>query len=157
MRFDESENYWFMIKGGAGPCGPNSEIYYDFGASIGCGQPDCSPPTHDCGRFLEIWNLVFMALYQEEDGKTRRPLPQKNVDTGAGLERWSPVLLWQNQVDWQGNPKQWDEPAEHLRDRPLPTHPRAVEQLPASHTTTRRTSRSARCELSRSIHVQRPS
>ena len=110
VRFDESENYWFMIKGGAGPCGPNSEIYYDFGANIGCGQPDCSPPTHDCGRFLEIWNLVFMALYQEEDGKTRRPLPQKNVDTGAGLERWSPVLLWQNQVDWQGNPKQWDSP-----------------------------------------------
>ena len=76
VRFDESENYWFMIKGGAGPCGPNTEIYYDFGANIGCGQPDCSPPTHDCGRFLEIWNLVFMSLYQEEDGKTRRPLPK---------------------------------------------------------------------------------
>ncbi len=110
VRFDESENFWFMIKGGAGPCGPNTEIYYDFGPEIGCGQADCSPPTHDCGRFLEIWNLVFMALYQEEDGKTRRPLPMRNVDTGAGLERWSPVLLWQNQVDWQGNPKQWESP-----------------------------------------------
>ncbi|HEX5140437.1 MAG TPA: alanine--tRNA ligase, partial [Dehalococcoidia bacterium] len=110
VRFDESENYWFMIKGGAGPCGPNSEIYYDFGPEIGCGRPDCSPPTHDCGRFLEIWNLVFMDQYQEEDGKTRRPLPQKNVDTGAGLERWAPVYMWQNMVDWQGNPKRWAEP-----------------------------------------------
>ncbi len=110
VRFDESENYWFMIKGGAGPCGPNSEIYYDFGPEQGCGQPDCSPPTHDCGRFLEIWNLVFMSLYQEEDGKTRRPLPMRNVDTGGGLERWAPVYMWQNSVDWQGNPKQWATP-----------------------------------------------
>jgi alanyl-tRNA synthetase len=110
VRFDESENYWFMIKGGAGPCGPNTEIYYDFGADQGCGQPDCAPPTHDCGRFLEIWNLVFMALYQEEDGKTRRPLPMRNVDTGAGLERWSPVDMWQHGIDWQGNPKRWERP-----------------------------------------------
>ena len=84
VRFDESENYWFMIKGGAGPCGPNTEIYYDFGAEHGCGEADCSPPTHDCGRFLEIWNLVFMALYQEEDGKTRRPLPMRH----RALLRW---------------------------------------------------------------------
>jgi alanyl-tRNA synthetase len=113
VRFDESENYWFMIKGGAGPCGPNTEIYYDFGTEHGCGKPDCTPPLHtppDCGRFLEIWNLVFMSLYQEEDGKTRRPLPMRNVDTGAGLERWLPVYMWQNQVDWQGNPKKWDAP-----------------------------------------------
>jgi alanyl-tRNA synthetase len=110
VRFDESENFWFMIKGGAGPCGPNTEIYYDFGPEQGCGDPGCSPPTHDCGRFLEIWNLVFMALYQEEDGKTRRPLPMQNVDTGAGLERWSPVHMWQAGIDWQGNPKQWKHP-----------------------------------------------
>ena len=51
-----------------------------------------------------------MALYQEEDGKTRRPLPMRNVDTGAGLERWAPVYMWQNGVDWQGNPKRWDSP-----------------------------------------------
>ncbi|HEU0072735.1 MAG TPA: alanine--tRNA ligase [Dehalococcoidia bacterium] len=110
VRFDESENYWFMIKGGAGPCGPNTEIYYDFGAEQGCRQPGCSPPTHDCGRFLEIWNLVFMALYQEEDGRTRRPLPMQNVDTGAGLERWAVVHMYQDGIDWQGNPKQWDAP-----------------------------------------------
>jgi alanyl-tRNA synthetase len=110
VRFDESENFWFMIKGGAGPCGPNTEIYYDFGADQGCGAADCSPPMHDCGRFLEIWNLVFMALYQEEDGKTRRPLPMQNVDTGAGLERWSPVHMWQEGIDSQGQPKQWERP-----------------------------------------------
>src|SRR5688572_3517398 len=113
VRFDESENYWFMIKGGAGPCGPNTEIYYDFGAEHSCGKPDCSPPLHtppDCGRFTEIWNLVFMSLYQEEDGKTRRPLPKKNVDTGGGLERWLPVYMWQNSVDWQGRPREWRNP-----------------------------------------------
>jgi alanyl-tRNA synthetase len=113
VRFDESENYWFMIKGGAGPCGPNTEVYYDFGPEHSCGKPDCKPPLHtppDCDRFLELWNLVFMAEYQEEDGKTRRPLPMKNVDTGAGLERWQPVLLWQKSVDWQGNPKRWQSP-----------------------------------------------
>ncbi len=107
IRFDESENYWFMIKGGAGPCGPNSEIFYDFGADQGCGEPGCTPPTHDCGRFLEIWNLVFMALYQEEDGKTRRPLPMQNVDTGAGIERWAVVDMYQHGRDWQGEPKVW--------------------------------------------------
>jgi alanyl-tRNA synthetase len=110
VRFDESENYWFMIKGGAGPCGPNTEIYYDFGADQGCGEPGCSPPTHECGRFLEIWNLVFMALYQEEDGKTRRPLPMQNVDTGGGLERWAVVDLYQQGIDWQGRPHEWSSP-----------------------------------------------
>ena len=110
IRFDESENYWFMIKGGAGPCGPNSEIFYDFGADQGCGELGCTPPTHDCGRFLEIWNLVFMALYQEEDGKTRRPLPMRNVDTGAGIERWAVVDMYQHGRDWKGAPKPWDAP-----------------------------------------------
>jgi alanyl-tRNA synthetase len=113
VRFDESENYWFMIKGGAGPCGPNTEIYYDFGEQFSCGQPDCKPPHHtppDCNRFMEIWNLVFMALYQEEDGKTRRPLPMQNVDTGGGLERWPTVHMYQAGIDWRGEPKQWESP-----------------------------------------------
>src|SRR5581483_9608142 len=62
-----------------------------------------------CRRFLELWNLVFMTLYQDEDG-SRRPLPQRNVDTGAGLERWSAPLMWEAGVDWQGNPKRWEAP-----------------------------------------------
>jgi alanyl-tRNA synthetase len=110
VRFNESENYWFMIKGGAGPCGPNSEIYYDFGPEHGCGQPDCAPPLHDCGRFIELWNLVFMSLYQEEDGVTRRPLPMKNVDTGGGLERWPMAYMFERMLDWRGRPKEWDRP-----------------------------------------------
>ena len=109
VRFDESENYWFMIKGGAGPCGPNTEVYYDYGVDQGCRQPDCAPPTHDCGRFVELWNLVFMTLFQDEEGR-RTPLPLQNVDTGAGLERWLAPLMWQGGIDWQGKPKRWTQP-----------------------------------------------
>jgi alanyl-tRNA synthetase len=83
LRYGEEEgNYW--LSGDVGPCGPCSELHYDFGEQYGCG-PDCEP-KHDCGRFLEIWNLVFMTFMQHEDG-TRTPLAQKNIDTGAGLER----------------------------------------------------------------------
>ncbi len=111
-RFGEKENYWFA--GPVGPCGPNSEINYDFGADLGCLRPDCRPNCENplpagsgtCDRFLELWNLVFMTLYQAEDG-SRTPLPQKNVDTGAGLERWPVPLLWEGGVDWRGRPKQW--------------------------------------------------
>ncbi|MGB6836976.1 MAG: alanine--tRNA ligase, partial [Dehalococcoidia bacterium] len=88
MRYGEDENYWF--SGETGPCGPCSEIHYDFGPQTGCGQPDCQP-SHTCGRFVELWNLVFMTYYQQEDG-SRTPLPKKNIDTGAGLERWAVVL-----------------------------------------------------------------
>ena len=88
LRYSEADgNYW--LSGDIGPCGPCSEIFYDFGEELGCG-PDCEP-KHDCPRFLEIWNLVFMAFYQEAPGK-RTPLPKKNVDTGAGLERITRVL-----------------------------------------------------------------
>ncbi len=108
-RYGEKENYWFM--GAVGPCGPNTEINYDFGADQGCGRPDCHPnceePMPDgsgpCDRFIELWNLVFMTLFQAEDG-SRRDLPQRNVDTGAGLDRWAMPLLWQAGTDWQGNP-----------------------------------------------------
>jgi alanyl-tRNA synthetase len=102
-------NYWFM--GPVGPCGPNTEIYYDFGPYDGWRQHDCDPQCDepDCRRFLELWNLVFMTLFQDEDG-SRRPLPQRNVDTGAGFERWPVPLLWQQSVDWQGKPKQWKQP-----------------------------------------------
>jgi len=84
----EEGNYWY--SGDVGPCGPCSEIYYDFGADTGCGQPDCQP-SHDCGRFLEIWNIVFMAFNRQADG-TQMALPAPNIDTGAGLERIASVL-----------------------------------------------------------------
>ncbi len=87
-RFGEEHNYWF--SGDVGPCGPNSEIFVDRGVRAGCefcAAGTCKPNTEpECGRFLEIWNLVFMTLYQAEDG-TRTELPRKNIDTGSGLER----------------------------------------------------------------------
>jgi alanyl-tRNA synthetase len=84
-----SENFWSV--GGPGPCGPDSEIYWDWGEEHGCGEPDCAPACPRCHRFLEFWNLVFMAYEQHPDG-TLTPLPKQNIDTGLGLERGAAVL-----------------------------------------------------------------
>ena len=90
-RFDKKENFWGPA-GNEGPCGPCSEIHYDFGGTCRLGKPDegCGPNC-ECGRFLELWNLVFMQFYQDTDGK-RTPLPNPNIDTGMGLERASLIL-----------------------------------------------------------------
>ncbi len=90
------EENWWGPPGASGPCGPDSEIYYDRGVEHGCGRADCAPGC-DCERFLEIWNLVFMQYYQDLDG-TRTPLPKKNIDTGLGLERVSMVLQGKESV-----------------------------------------------------------
>ncbi|HLH60903.1 MAG TPA: alanine--tRNA ligase [Ktedonobacteraceae bacterium] len=90
------EDNWWGPPGASGPCGPDSEIYYDRGVEHGCGRADCKPGC-DCERFLEIWNLVFMQFYQDLDG-TRTPLPKKNIDTGLGLERLSMVLQGKESV-----------------------------------------------------------
>ena len=84
-----SENFWSV--GGPGPCGPDSELYYDWGAEHSCGEPDCAPGCARCERFLEFWNLVFMEFEQHADG-TLTPLPAQNIDTGLGLERGSAIL-----------------------------------------------------------------
>ena len=81
------ENFWEI---GSGPCGPCSEIHIDLGAERGCGKPTCAVGC-DCDRFLELWNLVFTQYNQNEDG-TYTPLANKNIDTGAGLERIASVL-----------------------------------------------------------------
>ena len=81
------ENFWEI---GSGPCGPCSEIHVDLGEERGCGKPTCAVGC-DCDRFLEIWNLVFTQYNQNEDG-TYTPLANKNIDTGAGLERLASVL-----------------------------------------------------------------
>ena len=82
-----TDNFWDI---GPGPCGPNSEIYFDRGSSFGCGSPNCAPGC-DCERYLEVWNLVFSQYNHNEDG-TYTPLPRKNIDTGMGLERLASVV-----------------------------------------------------------------
>src|SRR5262245_35747181 len=84
-----AENFWSV--GGPGPCGPDSEIYWDWGEEYGCGEPDCAPACTRCDRFLEFWNLVFMSYEQHADG-TLTPLPKQNIDTGLGLERGAAIL-----------------------------------------------------------------
>jgi alanyl-tRNA synthetase len=87
-RLGEKDNFWSM--GDTGPCGPCSEIHYDRTRACPQGNPDCDP-GHDCGRFMELWNLVFMQ-FDRQAGGDLRPLARKGVDTGMGLERLSAVL-----------------------------------------------------------------
>jgi alanyl-tRNA synthetase len=84
-----SENFWSV--GGPGPCGPDSEIYFDWGEETGCGEADCQPGCTRCERFLEFWNLVFMEYELHADG-TLTPLPKQNIDTGLGLERTARIV-----------------------------------------------------------------
>ena len=84
LRFGDKDNFWGPV-GDSGPCGPCSEIHYDMGEEFGCGKADCRPNC-DCGRFSEIWNLVFTQYDQDRSGQ-RAPLPKPNIDTGMGLER----------------------------------------------------------------------
>jgi alanyl-tRNA synthetase len=85
-RMGDKTNFWMM--GDTGPCGPTSELHYDWGPEYcTCGQPDCSVALDNgCDRWLEVWNLVFMQFNQADDG-SRTPLPKPGVDTGMGLER----------------------------------------------------------------------
>lgn len=88
--FGIKDNFWGPV-GNTGPCGPCSEIFYDRGETFGCKAPDCGPNCNDCSRFIELWNLVFMEYVKKENGEYQL-LSQKNVDTGAGLERLASVL-----------------------------------------------------------------
>jgi alanyl-tRNA synthetase len=84
----DDANFWRMAE--TGPCGPCSEIHFDRGVELSCGN-DCVPDhSEQCPRWLEIWNLVFMQYEQHADGR-RTELPFKSVDTGMGLERLASV------------------------------------------------------------------
>ena len=87
-RFGDEYNFW--AAGPTGPCGPDSEIHYDWGKQYSCGRPDCGPNCEYCDRFLEIWNLVFMQWNRDQSG-TRTPLAHKGIDTGMSLERITAV------------------------------------------------------------------
>jgi len=89
VRLGKEYNWWGPV-GKSGPCGPDSEIFYDAGEDKACGT-DCRGVACDCNRFSEIWNLVFMQYDMQEDGNLS-PLKRKNIDTGMGLERTAAVL-----------------------------------------------------------------
>jgi len=89
LRFGDKDNFWGPA-GNSGPCGPCSEIHYDLGEEVGCGRPECKPNC-ECGRFSEIWNLVFTQYDQRPDG-SRTPLAKPNIDTGMGVERTAAVV-----------------------------------------------------------------
>jgi alanyl-tRNA synthetase len=89
FEFGAKDNFWQM--GDTGPCGPCSEIHYDMGpAASDQGHTDCKFGC-ECGRYVEIWNLVFMQFDRDASGKLN-PLPKPSIDTGAGLERLAAVL-----------------------------------------------------------------
>ena len=95
--YGDDENWWGPA-GDEGPCGPCSELHYDYGLGNGCGQDDCVPNCKNykdngeaCDRYVELWNLVFMQFYHHLDG-SRTNLPAPSVDTGMGFERLVRIL-----------------------------------------------------------------
>jgi alanyl-tRNA synthetase len=93
IRLGDKDNFWpaeAKLNGPNGPCGPCSEIFFDFGKEVGCGEAACDPSC-SCGRFAEIWNLVFTQFNRKEGG-VLEPLPNKNIDTGMGLERLAALM-----------------------------------------------------------------
>ena len=93
VRLGKEDNFW---EHGTGPCGPCSEIYFDKGEQYGCDNPNCYVGC-DCGRYMEIWNLVFTQFNREEDG-TYSNLANPNIDTGMGLERIATVMQGVNSI-----------------------------------------------------------
>jgi alanyl-tRNA synthetase len=140
-----SENFWSV--GGPGPCGPDSELYYDWGAEHGCGEGDCAPGCTRCERFLEFWNLVFMEYELHADG-TLTPLPAQNIDTGLGLERGSAILQdvmsvyetdgYREIMDWiasESGVAYGDSPAATKAHRVLADHGRGMTFLVSDGVT----------------------
>ena len=134
-----SENFWSV--GGPGPCGPDSEIYWDWGEEHGCGEPDCAPACTRCDRFLEFWNLVFMSYELHADG-TLTPLPKQNIDTGLGVERGAAILQnvrtvyetdgYQTIMDWiaaESGVAYGDSPAATKAHRIIADHGRGMTFL----------------------------
>jgi len=94
IKLGDKSNFWpseAKKKGPNGPCGPCSEIFYDYGVNANCPKgKDCDPDC-SCGRFSEVWNLVF-TQFDRKEGGILDPLPSKNIDTGMGLERLAAVV-----------------------------------------------------------------
>ena len=93
VKLGDKSNFWpanAKQNGPNGPCGPCSEIFYDYGVNKLCNNKNCGPDC-DCGRFSEVWNLVFTQFNRKDGGKLE-PLPNQNIDTGMGLERLVAVI-----------------------------------------------------------------
>ena len=93
VKLGDKSNFWpsnAKEAGPNGPCGPCSEIFYDYGVNPKCTNSKCDPDC-SCGRFTEVWNLVF-TQFNRKDGGVLEPLPAKNIDTGMGLERLAAVM-----------------------------------------------------------------
>ena len=93
IRIATDDNFWMM--GATGPCGPSSEIFFDHGPDVWGGPP--GSPDEDGDRFIEIWNLVFMQNERFEDG-SQTDLPNKNIDTGMGMERFGALMSGSHDV-----------------------------------------------------------
>lgn len=87
VKLGKKDNFWEI---GLGPCGPDSEIFYDRGEEYGCGKPNCKPGC-DCDRYMEFWNHVFTQFSRDEDG-SYSTLAHPNIDTGMGLERIACIM-----------------------------------------------------------------
>ncbi|HET7903365.1 MAG TPA: alanine--tRNA ligase, partial [Candidatus Eisenbacteria bacterium] len=135
-RLGEKDNFWGPA-GGQGACGPCSEIYWDQGPGTGCGRPECAPGC-DCERYLEFWNLVFPQFDQAPTGE-RKPLPNRGIDTGMGLERLAMILqnvgsVYDNDllrpigdaVRRMGSPKEADSERGRYAARVVTDHLRAL-------------------------------
>ncbi|MFN4200606.1 MAG: alanine--tRNA ligase [Fervidobacterium gondwanense] len=137
IRMGKEDNFWGPA-GPTGPCGPCSEIHYDTGIEVPVKDGGTPNPGNTDGRFIEIWNLVFTEFYQDEEGKLH-PLPRKNIDTGAGLERISAMMqgvLWNFDTDLFKpiidtiqnvlNVKYKEDPKKDVSIRVIADHVRAV-------------------------------
>ncbi len=129
VAYPKSKNWWGPA-GKTGPCGPDTEMFIDLGTPHDPAFGATCHPNCDCGRFLEVWNDVFMEYRKTEDGRFE-PLPQRNVDTGMGLERLALVLqgkqtvfetdLFSPLMDWIGREATRRDPraerivADHVR------------------------------------------
>ena len=142
VKLGAKDNFWpsnAPTEGPNGPCGPCSEIHYDYGCcTIGqvCPDPDHCRPGCPCGRFVEVWNLVFTQYDRQSDGSLK-PLPAKNIDTGMGLERLTAVV--NNSRTRESSRTNFDtdllKPIVETISGPLKNHP---DPLISSSTESRR-------------------